>query len=647
VRYFGDYELLEEIARGGMGVVYKARQVSLNRPVALKMILAGQLASEADVQRFRTEAEAAANLDHPNIVPIYEVGEHEGQQYYSMKLIQGGSLNEKISDMQLEPRTVAGALAKVARAVQFAHERGILHRDLKPANILLDARGEPYVTDFGLAKRVVSPGCQPGDNAVTQSGAIVGTPSYMAPEQARAEKLVTTAVDVYALGAILYECLTGQPPFRAATPMDTLLQVMEAEPVPPTAVNPKADRDLSAIALKCLDKQAARRYPSAVALAEDLDRWLAGEAITARRAGFFSRRMRWLEQHPTYFSVVAASSFFSMYCLILFGSKTKLGDLGQFDLFLVALGLAIVSGLSFLFLPNWLRTRLATEERRVGPLGSRRGPGSWPSAFPGSVFEAGLPPAPNPDLLAPPGARKALLSAMLRGTCWGAFLAAASFYDTQRPLWEGEAQPEWDLLLHYVCEGALLVGLAYAIANLLAPCNKTPSDAAIPVGRRPLITRWFVPSNEDPAAGFSLLGVLFAGVLAGGLPLGCLEWFMRLIAWGFCIVYAAALLVWLAGAGWRRFAPSSTLAACVEGAGRGAALPHLAPMACPGLGYLLGRAILLLPGANGWILAPLYGIMLGVAVGIVLASVTPFPNRFSVKGPVKTERQDDTMPNPA
>ncbi len=299
VRYFGDYELLEEMDRGGMGVVYKARQVSLNRTVALKMILAGLVASAEDVQRFRREAEAAANLDHPNVVPIYEVGEHEGLQYFSMKLIDGGSLAAR--KLPLPARQAAELVTTVASAVHHAHQRGILHRDLKPGNILLDAQGQPHVTDFGLARRVE------GDVQHTRTGAIVGTAAYMAPEQARAEKVLTTGVDVYSLGVVLYELLTGRPPFRAETPLDTLLQVLERDPEPPRRIDPRLDRDLETICLKSLEKDPQRRYDSAAALADDLDRWLRGEPIAARPNSRWERVQKYARRKPAAAALIAVS----------------------------------------------------------------------------------------------------------------------------------------------------------------------------------------------------------------------------------------------------------------------------------------------------------------------------------------------------
>lgn len=293
VRYFGDYELLSEIARGGMGVVYKARQVNLNRVVALKMILAGQLASPEDVKRFYAEAEAAANLDHPGIVPIFEIGAHENQHYFSMAYIEGRSLADRVKDGPLPPREAAELTRKIAEAMAYAHSKAVIHRDLKPANVLLDANGAPKVTDFGLAKKVEN------DSGLTRTGAVMGTPSYMPPEQAAGKTDdVGPLADVYSLGAILYCLLTGRPPFQAASPLDTLLQVMEREPVSVTSLNSGVPRDLETICQKCLQKEPAKRYASAKDLADDLSRWQRGEPIQARASSTTERAFRWCKRHP-------------------------------------------------------------------------------------------------------------------------------------------------------------------------------------------------------------------------------------------------------------------------------------------------------------------------------------------------------------
>jgi serine/threonine-protein kinase len=277
----GGYELLEELGRGGMGVVYRARQLGLDREVAVKMILRGPLASSSDKQRFLAEAEAAARLDHPNIVPVYEVGEFDGRPFFSMKHVAGTTLAEMLAEHPLPARDAARLLADVSRAIHFAHHNGVLHRDLKPSNILIDGEGHAHVSDFGLAKRTTDAA------SLTKSGAILGTPSYMAPEQAAgARGEVGPASDVYSLGAILYHMLTGRPPFQAASPLDTVLLVLEQDPVPPRVINPKADRDLGMIALRCLQKPADLRYPSAAALAEDLDAYLHDEPIAARSGRF-------------------------------------------------------------------------------------------------------------------------------------------------------------------------------------------------------------------------------------------------------------------------------------------------------------------------------------------------------------------------
>jgi WD40 repeat protein len=290
---FGDYELLELIAAGGMGIVCKARQKSLDREVAVKLIRLGPWVSRSDLRRFQREAEAAAQLDHPSIVPVHEVGRVGDQPFFSMRLMEGGSLEGLIGQLVGDPRAAGRLVLPIAQAVHHAHQHGILHRDLKPANVLLDAEGRPCVADFGLARSLE------GESTLTQHGSIVGTPSYMAPEQAAGSAgNATIASDVYGLGAILYALITGQPPFRAKTPIETLRQVIDQEPVSPRAINFRVDRDLEAICLKALDKQPKRRYTAASALAEDLEGWLAGKPIRARRIGQPERVWKWAKRHP-------------------------------------------------------------------------------------------------------------------------------------------------------------------------------------------------------------------------------------------------------------------------------------------------------------------------------------------------------------
>ena len=277
-----------------MGIVFEARQMSLNRKVALKMILTGHLATETDVRRFYTEAEAAANLDHPGIVPIFEVGQHEGQHYFSMGFVEGQSLSRRLADGPLAIRQAAALMVTVADTIEYAHQCGVIHRDLKPGNILLDHKGNPRISDFGLAKKTQ------GDSGLTGSGQIMGTPSYMPPEQAGGRRgIVGPAADVYALGATLYCTVTGQPPFEAATPMETVMQVLKDEPVPPRRLDPSIPRDLETICLKCLEKVPDERYTSAAAFAADLRRFLAGEPIAARPVTQLERVAKWARRKPT------------------------------------------------------------------------------------------------------------------------------------------------------------------------------------------------------------------------------------------------------------------------------------------------------------------------------------------------------------
>src|SRR6266581_4871874 len=298
---FGDYELLEEIGRGGQGVVYRARQKSLNRTVALKVIGLGYWATEAHLKRFRREAESAASLEHPCIVPIHEVGERDGSCYFSMKFIEGGQLDEEVRRTPMSIRQAVELITKVARTVHYAHEHHILHRDIKPGNILLDQQGEPHLTDFGLARLVET------ESTVTRTMEVLGTPSYMAPEQAAGNNaVVTSPTDIYGLGAVLYQLLTAHAPFAGGTTYETIRLVLDTEPRQPRLLNPKIDRDLNTICLKCLEKDPKCRYASALALAEDLERWLKHEPIRARRTGLVTRGRKWVRRNPSIAVLVAS-----------------------------------------------------------------------------------------------------------------------------------------------------------------------------------------------------------------------------------------------------------------------------------------------------------------------------------------------------
>jgi len=293
LRYFGDYELLEEIARGGMGVVYKARQISLDRIVAVKMLLFGQATNGEFVKRFHAEARAIASLHHPNIVAIHEIGVHEAQHYFSMDYVEGQTLAERAREIPLPPGLAVDYLRTIAQAVHYAHQHGVLHRDLKPSNVLVDALDQPRVTDFGLAKQLQD------DSELTHTGQVLGTPNYMAPEQVAGRRAgVGSAADIYALGAMLYFLLTGRPPFLAESLEEAMSLVLYAEPIAPRLLTPGVPRDLETICLKCLEKEPRRRYHSAEDLAADLLRFQRGEPVQARPVGPLGKALRWAKRKP-------------------------------------------------------------------------------------------------------------------------------------------------------------------------------------------------------------------------------------------------------------------------------------------------------------------------------------------------------------
>jgi serine/threonine-protein kinase len=477
---FGDYELLEEIGRGGMGVVYRATQRSLNRTVALKMILRGELATPEDLARFQTEAQAAAHLEHPNIVPVYEAGERDGQAYFSMRFVEGQTLAALLARGPLRPRDAARYLSAISRAVHYAHEQGILHRDLKPSNILIDKDDHPHVTDFGLAKRVSGEAPPAGRTA---TGAIVGTPAYMAPEQVSNRRgRPSPASDVYSLGVILYEMLTGRPPFQAPTPVDTLLLVLDQDPVRPRLLNPGVDADLEMICLKCMQKEPDLRYPSARALAADLDAYLSGEALSVRSgrlASVFNRTFRETPHAVVMENFGLLWMMHSVKILLLCGLTTWLAchdiDNPLWYLLLWGVGL-IVWGFVF-----WqLRKRAGPVlfiERQVAHV--------WGAAIVATIGvfvveillkEKVLSLAPMLAVIA--GITFAVKAGMLSGTF---YISAAAEFLTAVPMALPPLYPRYGVLLFGVVTAVcfFVPGLKYHLQRL----RSRKIDAAIPAGR--------------------------------------------------------------------------------------------------------------------------------------------------------------------
>jgi eukaryotic-like serine/threonine-protein kinase len=362
------------LGSGGMGVVFLAKHMRLNRMVALKMALAGAYAGQHERERFQREAEAVAVLRHPNVVQIYDVGESAGRPYFTMEFVEGGSLAEKLQGTPLPAREAAAILATLAGAIHVAHEGGIVHRDLKPANILLTSDGNPKITDFGLARRLG------GEAGLTRTGLALGTPSYMAPEQARGRTdVLGSAVDIYALGAILYELLTGCPPFRAETPAETVHLLLTQDPVPPSSFNRKVPRDLETVCLKCLHKEPQLRYPTAAGLADDLDRFLRGEAITARPEGTLARLTRRIRRRNA-LSAAFALSLLLMVMLACGGAWTfsnreaakRAAEIGEAETDR-AVDESLNEMVFYLQKSSWIQAKTALE-RAKGRLGNRNSP---------------------------------------------------------------------------------------------------------------------------------------------------------------------------------------------------------------------------------------------------------------------------------